>query len=39
MKRLCAQELEQLAKKLVQGDTVNVQETIDFVTQRIKEDL
>ena len=38
MKRLCATELEQLVTKLVAGEAVEVQETIDFLTSRIKED-
>ncbi|ORU94101.1 MAG: hypothetical protein A6F70_07620 [Cycloclasticus sp. symbiont of Bathymodiolus heckerae] len=38
MKRLCAQELQQLSQKLITGKAVDVQESVSFVTNRIKED-
>jgi len=38
MKRLCATELEQFVTKLIAGESVDVQETVDFLTNRIKED-
>lgn len=38
MKQLCVQELERLVQKLIKGEIVQVQESIDFITNRIKED-
>jgi len=38
MKKLCAKELEALAKKLISGETVDVQDSVEFIANRVQED-
>ena len=38
MKSLCTSELEQLIKKIIAGESVDVHDSVAFLTNRIKED-